>query len=149
MPWASNWSPTLRPQEHPTEPFDIAVVAGLLVEKLVRRHPHVFSDVDASTPEEVERDWELIKAEEKATKAVHLGGEGGHESLLHGIPASLSTLLAAEKVLARWVRAGNDLSALRAEEGDLGGALLELVARSREQGESADALLRAALRHFR
>jgi NTP pyrophosphatase (non-canonical NTP hydrolase) len=138
-------------QEHPTEPFDIDVVAGLLVEKLVRRHPHVFSDVDASTPEEVESNWELIKAEEKAAKAVHLGGEGGHESLLHGIPASLSTLLAAEKVLARWERAGNDLSAVTspADPDELGGSLLALVARAREQGESADALLRAALRDFR
>ena len=135
-------------QEHPTEPFDIDLVAGVLVEKLVRRHPHVFSDVDASTPEDVERNWERIKAEEKAAKATHAGGEGGHESLLHGIPASLSTLLAAEKVLARWERAGNDLAGLTADEGDLGGALLKLVARAREQGESADALLRQTLRGF-
>ncbi|HET7276672.1 MAG TPA: MazG family protein [Dermatophilaceae bacterium] len=138
-------------QEHPSEPFDIDVVAGVLVEKLVRRHPHVFSDGDASTPEDVERNWERIKAEEKAaraTKSTHAGGEGGHEGLLHGIPASLSTLLVAEKVLARWERAGNDPSALTAEEGDLGGALLGLVARARQQGESADALLRRTLRAF-
>jgi XTP/dITP diphosphohydrolase len=135
-------------QEHPTEPFDIDVVAGVLVEKLVRRHPHVFSDGDAATPEDVERNWERIKAEEQAAKATHAGGEGGHEGLLHGIPASLSTLLVAEKVLARWERAGNDLAGLRAEESDLGGALLELVARAREQGKSADALLRRTLRAF-
>ena len=41
-------------EDHPTEPFDIDSVAGLLVDKLVRRHPHVFADGDASTPEEVE-----------------------------------------------------------------------------------------------
>jgi MazG family protein len=133
-------------QEHPSEPFDIDVVAGRLVEKLVRRHPHVFADADAATPEDVERSWERIKAEERAAKATHAGGEAGHEGLLHGIPASLSTLLAAEKVLARWERAGNDVSELTADEGDLGGALLELVARAHVQGESADALLRATLR---
>ncbi|CCH80288.1 conserved hypothetical protein [Nostocoides japonicum T1-X7] len=53
-------------QEHPEEPFGIDDVAGVLVEKLVRRHPHVFADGDASTPEEVEAAWARIKAEEKA-----------------------------------------------------------------------------------
>jgi XTP/dITP diphosphohydrolase len=46
--------------------FDIDTVAGLLVDKLVRRHPHVFADGDASTPAEVEAAWESIKAVEKA-----------------------------------------------------------------------------------
>ncbi|WP_404384753.1 MazG family protein [Knoellia locipacati] len=45
--------------------FDIDDVAGGLVAKLVRRHPHVFADGDASTPEEVEEAWARIKAEEK------------------------------------------------------------------------------------
>ena len=48
--------------------FDIDDVAGGLVAKLVRRHPHVFADGDASTPEEVEEAWARIKAEEKAEK---------------------------------------------------------------------------------
>ncbi len=42
--------------------FDIDDVAGVLVDKLVRRHPHVFADGDASTPEEVEAEWARIKA---------------------------------------------------------------------------------------
>ncbi|MFW5473910.1 MazG nucleotide pyrophosphohydrolase domain-containing protein [Knoellia sp. CPCC 206450] len=49
--------------------FDIDDVAGGLVAKLVRRHPHVFADGDASTPEEVEEAWARIKAEEKAAKS--------------------------------------------------------------------------------
>ncbi|MEO7069404.1 MAG: MazG nucleotide pyrophosphohydrolase domain-containing protein, partial [Nostocoides sp.] len=53
-------------QEHPTQPFDIDDVAGHLIDKLVRRHPHVFADADASTPAEVEEQWARIKAEEKA-----------------------------------------------------------------------------------
>ncbi|PRY58118.1 XTP/dITP diphosphohydrolase [Knoellia remsis] len=48
------------------ERFDIDDVAGGLVDKLVRRHPHVFADGDASTPEDVEAAWARIKAEEKA-----------------------------------------------------------------------------------
>ena len=51
------------------ERFDIDDVAAGLVAKLVRRHPHVFADGDASTPEEVEEAWARIKAEEKAAKS--------------------------------------------------------------------------------
>jgi XTP/dITP diphosphohydrolase len=50
----------------PGDQFDIDEVAGVLVAKLVRRHPHVFADAQASTPEEVEEAWARIKAEEKA-----------------------------------------------------------------------------------
>ncbi len=56
-------------QEHPTQPFDIDDVAGQLVDKLVRRHPHVFADGDATTPQEVEEQWARIKAEEKAARS--------------------------------------------------------------------------------
>lgn len=134
-------------EEHPKRPFDIDEVAGGIVEKLVRRHPHVFAEGDASTPEEVERAWEVIKAEERAAKAEHAGGEAGHTGLLHGIPPSLPTVLAAEKALARWERTGGDLGSLR-DDGDLGDRLLALVARAREQGQSADDLLREALHRF-
>ena len=122
-------------EEAAEEAFDIDTVAGLLVEKLVRRHPHVFADGDASTPAEVEQAWERIKAEEKAT-----GGEGGYAAdLLHGIPESLPGDLAAEKVLARVRR--RDLTptpdavarleraraALAAAETDLRAALADLA----------------------
>jgi XTP/dITP diphosphohydrolase len=146
-------------EEHPEEPFDIDDVAAGIVEKLVRRHPHVFADTDATTPGEVERNWEVIKAQERAAKAAtageaatagkaaHPGGEAGHESLLHGIPASLSTLLVAEKVLARLERTGGDLTQATSGD-DIGTQLLALVARARADGESADALLRQALREL-
>jgi XTP/dITP diphosphohydrolase len=135
-------------QEHATEPFDVDDVAGAIIEKLVRRHPHVFADGDASTPAEVERAWERIKAAERAEKPPHGGGEDGHQGLLHGIPRSLPSLLAAEKALARWERTGGDLGSVAAGDDDLGSQLLALVARARQQGESADALLRKALRDF-
>ena len=153
-------------EEDPDDPFDIDDVAAGIVEKLVRRHPHVFADTEATTPEEVERNWEAIKAQERAAKAAlaanrpgegdatvdegeHPGGEGGHESLLHGIPASLSTLLVAEKVLARLERTGRDLAPATDgddDKGDVGRELLALVARARAEGASADALLRKAVR---
>lgn len=45
--------------------FDLAEVAGRINEKLRRRHPHVFSETSSLTPQEVEKQWEAIKAEEK------------------------------------------------------------------------------------
>jgi XTP/dITP diphosphohydrolase len=136
-------------QEHTDQPFDIDDVAGGIVEKLVRRHPHVFGDTDATTTEEVERNWETIKAQERADKAsatgqpTHPGGEAGHESLLHGIPRSLPSLLAAEKVVARLERSGRDVDALAGA--DLGGQLLALVVRGRREGRSAEDALRQSL----
>lgn len=56
-------------EEHPTDPFSIDDVATGLVAKLVRRHPHVFADGTASTPEEVEAAWAQIKAAERAEKS--------------------------------------------------------------------------------
>ncbi|GAA2164262.1 MazG family protein [Pedococcus bigeumensis] len=132
-------------QEHATEPFDVDDVAGAIIEKLVRRHPHVFADGDASTPAEVERAWEQIKAAERAAKTPHGGGEDGHPGLLHGIPRSLPSLLAAEKVLARYDRTGGDLATVAAGDDDLGMAIVALAARARERGESAEALVRLAL----
>ena len=118
--------------------FDIDDVAAALVEKLIRRHPHVFSDGDASTPDEVEQSWERIKAAEKTDR--------DEADLLAGIPASLSTLLTAEKVLTRADRRGIQLT--YGEGSDLGDRLLALVAEARAEGESADAALRGALRRI-
>jgi XTP/dITP diphosphohydrolase len=132
-------------EEHADAPFDIDDVAGGLVAKLVRRHPHVFADGDASSPEEVERAWEQIKAQERAEQAGHAGGEAGHAGLLHGIPASLPALIAADKVLARWERGGRgDLPT----GDDIGARLLALVAEARAAGLDPEAELRRALREL-
>ena len=61
-------------QEHATEPFDIDDVAGGLVDKLVRRHPHVFAEVEAATADAVEANWEAIKAAEKQHRTHPLEG---------------------------------------------------------------------------
>lgn len=115
--------------------FDIDDVAAGLVAKMLRRHPHVFADGEASSPEEVEAAWETIKAEEKP--------ERDRADLLAGIPVSLSTLLIADKVLARAERRGTPVAL---DGDDIGSRLLHLVASARESGQSADALLRARLR---
>ncbi len=55
--------------------FDMAAVVEGAREKLVRRHPHVFGDATATTPEEVEAQWQRIKAEEKRERAAR-GADG-------------------------------------------------------------------------
>lgn len=112
--------------------FDIDTVAGLLVEKLVRRHPHVFGDGDATTPDEVERAWERIKAEEKAGA----GPAGAGDDLLHGLAPTLPPPLAADKVLAR----------VRRRSLVAGDAALAELAASREALAAAEQRVRAAVR---
>ncbi|MGA8046083.1 MAG: MazG family protein [Dermatophilaceae bacterium] len=99
--------------------FDIDDVAGLLVDKLVRRHPHVFADGDAESPEQVEAAWERIKADER-------GGGSGDTDLLHGVPAHLPVALAADKVAARVRRRG--LVADAEAEAEMERALADLTA---------------------
>ncbi|MGD1902414.1 MAG: nucleoside triphosphate pyrophosphohydrolase [Geitlerinemataceae cyanobacterium] len=51
-----------------TGDFDLSHVANGIADKLIRRHPHVFGDVEANTPDRVREQWEDIKAQEKAAK---------------------------------------------------------------------------------
>ena len=120
--------------EDQQEPFDIDDVAGGLVAKLIRRHPHVFSDGTATTPGEVEASWEQIKAGEKPDRDA--------DDLLAGIPRGLPALLAAEKLLSRAARRGVDL----AFDDSPGSQLLRQVDAARERGESAEAVLAREVR---
>lgn len=99
--------------------FNIDDVTRGIVEKLVRRHPHVFGRDKVKTPEEVLARWEKIKAEEK-----------GEDSLMDGISPGLPALLYAFKVQSRAARVGFDwgkgeeiLPKLREEVEELAAAL--------------------------
>jgi MazG family protein len=74
--------------------FTVADVLDDLREKLVRRHPHVFGDVEVSSAEEVHANWERIKRAEKQT------------GVLDGIPKELPALARGAKVYRRAVEAG-------------------------------------------
>ena len=78
--------------------FDIGDVCRILREKLVRRHPHVFGEVEVAGVDEVLHNWEEIKA-----------GEPGYEdrrSILDGVPKSLPALMRAMEISKRAVRVG-------------------------------------------
>jgi MazG family protein len=86
--------------------FDINTVIEKISDKLVRRHPHVFGNESASTPEEVIKNWEAIKAQEKAEKLKHRTRE--QRSLLEGIPSKLPAIHEAHQISARAARVGFD-----------------------------------------
>ena len=86
--------------------FDIDTVIEQISSKLVRRHPHVFAGESASTPEEVIKNWEAIKAQEKAGKLKNRTPE--QRSLLEGIPSKLPAVHEAHQISARAARVGFD-----------------------------------------
>ena len=84
------------------ERFSIEDVARAISDKLERRHPHVFGDVQADTPEEVLKNWDAIKKEEKSDK-----GEAG-KGLLDDVPRHLPALLRADTLQRKAARVGFD-----------------------------------------
>jgi NTP pyrophosphatase (non-canonical NTP hydrolase) len=87
--------------------FTIDDVADGIVAKLIRRHPHVFGDVTVSGPDEVRRNWDEIKREEKRARAERQGvaaGEQPRPSALDGVPFGQPALALAAQLQRRAVR---------------------------------------------
>ncbi len=118
------------------EPFSIDDVAGALVEKLIHRHPHVFGDATAETPEDVKAHWRRTKQVEKQ-----------RESVTDGIPLGQPGLALAAKLAGR-ARAGEVPVELPRGEG-VGYELLDLAARAEAAGTDPETALRAAARTYR
>jgi XTP/dITP diphosphohydrolase len=119
-------------------PFTIEDVAARSTAKMVGRHPHVFGDVTADTADEVAANWEIWKRQEKPART----------SVLDGVPASLSALLRAEKLLGKADGLGVAVALADPaplDEAELGRRLLALVAAGRAQGLEAERALRSAL----
>lgn len=136
--------------------FTMADVVRGIHDKLVRRHPHVFGDVEADSSAAVMANWEQIKKEER-----------GSESVLDGLTPGLPSLLYAHKLLRKAAALGLDPgdapaaldridaagAALRAGAGDLEAGLGELlaavVALARAGGVDAESALRGWAARFR
>ncbi len=82
--------------------FNMSDVIESIHKKLVRRHPHVFSDINIPEPDEVLKNWEKIKAEER--------GENGDsdKGILDGVPIDMPALAVADKYQKRAARVGFD-----------------------------------------
>lgn len=102
--------------------FDIADVCARIREKLHRRHPHVFADVQVSGVDDVLHNWEQIKRTEKLNES--------RKSALDGVPKSLPALMRAAKLSKKAARTGFDwpdvaavFDKLKEEIGELGEAV--------------------------
>lgn len=80
--------------------FDLQDVIDGICDKMTRRHPHVFGDVDADNPSTVTANWESIKAAERSNNA--------DDSALAGVALALPALLRAQKIQKRAARTGFD-----------------------------------------
>jgi tetrapyrrole methylase family protein/MazG family protein len=148
--------------------FDIDDVAEGTVAKLIARHPHVFADVEADTPEQVYANWERIKAAEGEPKPIDAE-----------MPGSLPSLLAAQKVQRRasgrgfdWANLAGAVDKVREElaeleeaaaghegadregaakdalEEEVGDVLFAVTALARRLGVDAETALRSTTRKF-
>ena len=89
--------------------YDVDDVADGIVAKLVRRHPHVFADVSVSGADEVTRNWDDIKKQEKRERAERAGAAGAPAdppSALDGVPLGQPALSLAAQLQRRAERAG-------------------------------------------
>jgi MazG family protein len=101
---------------------DLEAVARGVHEKLVRRHPHVFGEVEARTPGRVRENWERIKREQEE-----------REGVFHDVPEALPSLLYARKVQRRARAVGFEYANLEGALADLDDELRELKAELGEE----------------
>ena len=114
--------------------FDLTDVNAAIASKIVRRHPHVFGDAEARTASDVNRQWERIKADERAGAAAAAGeGSGGTaappKGALDGVSRSLPALAASQEMQERAANIGYDWP-------DVEGVLDKVVEETRELVES-------------
>ena len=149
--------------------FDLADVQAGIATKIVRRHPHVFGDAVARTASDVNRQWERIKADERAAAADEAGGEASPRSALDGISPSMPALAASQEMQERAANLGYDWPSIDGvldkvvEETDelrraaddvewaeeFGDLVFVLVNVARRRGIEAEAAMRAANAKFR
>jgi XTP/dITP diphosphohydrolase len=125
--------------EHDDDPWTVDDVAADIVDKLVRRHPHVFGpaagSVGTTTSAEVEAGWERQKAAEK-----------GRTSAVEGVPMALPALSLATKLVHRAEKNGVEVDPV---DGDgVGARLMALVVEARAAGQDPEAELRQVARRF-
>ena len=127
-------------EEDKEQPFNIEDVAKGVADKLIRRHPHVFSDTVVSSSSEVLENWEAQKAVEK-----------GRTSAIDGVPLAQPALTLVAKLLYRASKSNYKLPIAEPvklpdgiEQDQFGELLLGLISQAVEKGLDPEAALRGA-----
>ena len=124
--------------------FDFDILCQQLVDKLVRRHPHVFGDVHVRNIDQVWANWEQIKRSEKA------GSKQERHSALDGIPSQLPALLKAQKLVKKAHKAGlvekTRPTKTAPGKSEIAATLFQLAELCQTRGWSAEELLRAEIK---
>ncbi|MEH0419293.1 nucleoside triphosphate pyrophosphohydrolase [Streptomyces sp. B21-083] len=123
-------------EDEDAAPFSIDDVAAGIVTKLIHRHPHVFGDETASTPEDVKELWLRTKAVEKR-----------RTSVTEGIPLGQPALALTAKLASRVHTAGLDVPL--PQGAGIGYELLEMAIRAEREGVDPEGALRVAARAYR
>jgi XTP/dITP diphosphohydrolase len=129
--------------------FTLDSIAQGVADKLVRRHPHVFTDLEVTSNEELEDNWAAIKAAEKP-----------RESVTDGVPAAMPSLQVATQLMYRSRKLGVPIgkAELTEQVRDLVGEvneqgiedlLVSVVALAREKDLDAESILRSAMAEYR
>src|SRR6187431_1454959 len=123
--------------------FTLEDVAAHMTAKMIGRHPHVFGDTVAETPDAVMAVWDELKKVEKPSRT----------SVLDGIPQGMPSLALADKLLGRAHKIGlidaTQPGAINvSDEDELGPLLLAIVASAKANGLDSERALRAALREL-
>jgi len=127
-------------EEHPTDPFSIEDVAAGIADKLIRRHPHVFGDVEVNGTEDVLANWEQLKAAEK-----------NRNSATDGVALSQPALPLITKLIYRAEKNGITLdlpTTSMNNEVEIGDALVAAVVAAIKQGIEPEDLLRSRAREI-
>lgn len=137
------------------------------IDKLIRRHPHVYGDLAGATEEEVKKNWEQIKAQEKAEKAKR--GKLKPASTLDGVPESMPPLVKAQRMQEKaslvgfdwdnkeqvWAKVKEELAEFEQadnaqdREEEMGDLLFSIVNYCRFAGINADDALSKTNRKFK
>jgi XTP/dITP diphosphohydrolase len=127
-------------EEDKNQPFDIEDVAKGVADKLIRRHPHVFSDTVVSSRSEVLENWEAQKAVEK-----------GRTSAIDGVPLAQPALPLVSKLLYRASKSNYQLPKTESiklpdemNQDQFGELLLSLISQAVDKGLDPEAALRGA-----
>lgn len=143
-----------------TNDFDMKDVLDNIAEKLIHRHPHIYGDVEVSSPEEVKNNWEKLKLKE------------GKKSVLEGVPQSMPPLVKAYRIQEKvkgvgfeweysqqvWAKVQEEMNELKYEvenggskekmEDELGDLLFALVNYSRYIGINPEDALERTNKKF-